>query len=98
MSPPSGDPEGYQWVPDTMTACLYTWFNGNDPDDMFYWHSSQIPDSPTGSGGNAIAFFHEYNFQAEIDELTEAAPLKRTRRSARRSTTRSRNSCTSRCP
>ena len=55
-----------------MTACLYSWFNGNDPDDMFYWHSSQIPDSPTGSGGNAIAFFHEFNFQAEIDELTEA--------------------------
>lgn len=65
-------PEGYQWVPDTMTACLYSWFNGNDPDNMFYWHSSQIPDSPTGSGGNAIAFFHEFNFQAEIDELTEA--------------------------
>ena len=33
---------------DTMTACLYSWYNGNDPDDMFYWHSSQIPDSPTG--------------------------------------------------
>jgi len=65
-------PEGYQWVPDTMTACLYSWYNGNDPDDMFYWHSSQIPDSPTGSGGNAIAYFHEFNFQAEIDELTEA--------------------------
>ena len=65
-------PEGYQWQPDTMTACLYAWFNGNDPDDMFYWHSSQIPEDPTGSGGNAIAFFHPFNFQAEIDELTEA--------------------------
>jgi peptide/nickel transport system substrate-binding protein len=65
-------PEGYQWNPDTMTACLYSWFNGNDPDDMFYWHSSQIPDSPTGSGGNAIAYFHKFNFQDEIDELTAA--------------------------
>lgn len=65
-------PEGYQWVEDTMTACLYSWFNSNDPDDMFYWHSSQIPDSPTGSGGNAIAYFHEFNFQPEIDKLTEA--------------------------
>ena len=26
-------PEGYQWNPETMTACLYSWFNGNDPDD-----------------------------------------------------------------
>lgn len=66
-------PEGYQWKPDTMTACLYAWFNGNDPDDMFYWHSSQIPDSPTGTGGNAIAYFHEFNFQEEIDTLTEDA-------------------------
>lgn len=65
-------PEGYQWNPDTMTACLYAWFNGNDPDDMFYWHSSQIPDSPTGTGGNAIAYFNKFNFQDEIDELTEA--------------------------
>jgi len=66
-------PEGYQWVPDTMTACLYSWYNGNDPDDLAYWHSSQIPDSPTGSGYNAIAYFHEFNFQEEIDKLTEQA-------------------------
>jgi peptide/nickel transport system substrate-binding protein len=66
-------PEGYQWVPDTMTACLYSWYNGNDPDDLIYWHSSQIPDSPTGSGYNAIAYFHEFNFQEEIDTLTEQA-------------------------
>ncbi|HYO30557.1 MAG TPA: ABC transporter substrate-binding protein, partial [Thermomicrobiales bacterium] len=65
-------PEGYQWNPETMTACLYAWFNSNDPDDMFYWHSSQIPDSPTGTGGNAIAYFHPFNFQEEIDRLTEA--------------------------
>jgi peptide/nickel transport system substrate-binding protein len=66
-------PEGYQWVPETMTACLYSWYNGNDPDDLAYWHSSQIPDSPTGSGYNAIAYFHEFNFQEEIDKLTEQA-------------------------
>jgi peptide/nickel transport system substrate-binding protein len=56
-----------------MTACLYSWFNSNDPDDMFYWHSSQIPPDPTGTGGNAIAYFHEFNFQEEIDALTEEA-------------------------
>ena len=65
-------PEGYQWN-EKMTACLYSWFNGNDPDDSIYWHSSQIPDSPTGSGYNATAYFHEYNFQAEIDDLTSRA-------------------------
>ncbi|MCC7276270.1 MAG: ABC transporter substrate-binding protein [Alphaproteobacteria bacterium] len=65
-------PESYQWQPDTMTACLYSWFNGNDPDDMYYWNSSQIPDSPTGTGGNAPAYFYHYNFQDEIDKLTEA--------------------------
>jgi peptide/nickel transport system substrate-binding protein len=64
-------PEGYQFDPETMTACLYAWYNGNDPDDMFYWHSSQIPDSPTGTGGNLLAYFNPFNFQAEIDELTE---------------------------
>jgi peptide/nickel transport system substrate-binding protein len=64
-------PEGYQFT-DAMTACLYSWFNANDPDDMFYWHSSQIPDSPTGSGGNLPAYFFRYNFQDRIDELTEA--------------------------
>ena len=33
-------------APDTMTACIYSWSNGNDPDDMFYWHSEQIPADP----------------------------------------------------
>ena len=33
-------------VTEKMTACLYSWFNGNDPDDMFYWHSVADPDSP----------------------------------------------------
>ncbi len=64
-------PEGYQFT-DKMTACLYSWINGNDPDDMFYWHSSQIPTSPTGTGGNIIAYFHKFNFQDEIDRLTAA--------------------------
>lgn len=67
-------PEGYQFT-DKMTACLYSWFNSNDPDDMFYWHSDQIPDSPTGSGGNLLAYFHPFNFQAEIDDLTSRAAL-----------------------
>ena len=62
-------PEGYQWTKD-MTGCLYSWFNGNDPTDTFYWNSSQIPASPTGSGGNAIAYFHHFTFQDKIDELT----------------------------
>ncbi|MER3485901.1 MAG: hypothetical protein C4345_07980, partial [Chloroflexota bacterium] len=65
-------PEGYQFT-DKMTACLYSWFNANDPDDMFYWHSSQIPSTPTGSGGNLPAYFFPYNFQAQIDDLTSRA-------------------------
>jgi len=67
-------PEGYQFT-DKMTACLYTWSNGQDPDDKFYWHSEAIPASPTGTGGNLPAYFFPYNFQLEIDELTEAARL-----------------------
>jgi ABC-type transport system substrate-binding protein len=56
-----------------MTACLFTWTNANDPDDIFYWHSSQIPTSPTASGGNLPAFFYPYSFQEEIDQLTADA-------------------------
>jgi peptide/nickel transport system substrate-binding protein len=67
-------PEGYQFT-DAMTGCLYGWSNGNDPTNRFYWHSSQIPDSPTGSGGNLPAYFHPYNFQEEIDRLTDAGDL-----------------------
>jgi peptide/nickel transport system substrate-binding protein len=67
-------PEGYQFT-EVMTAALYTWSNGNDPSDRYYWHSSQIPDSPTGSGGNLAAYFHPYNFQEEIDRLTDAGDL-----------------------
>lgn len=65
-------PMGYQFS-DQMTACLYIWTNANDPDDIFYWHSSQIPTSPTASGGNVPAFFHPYEFQTEIDSLTAEA-------------------------
>jgi ABC-type transport system substrate-binding protein len=56
-----------------MTACLYTWTNSNDPDDQFFWHSAYIPECPTCSGGNLPAYFHPYNFQAEIDDLTARA-------------------------
>ena len=62
-------PLGYQYS-DRMTGCLYTWTNANDPDDLFYWHSSQIPTSPGGSGGNLPAFFYPYSFQDDIDSLT----------------------------
>lgn len=62
-------PLGYQFS-DRMTACLYTWTNANDPDDLFYWHSSQIPTHPGGSGGNLPAFFYPFSFQEEIDNLT----------------------------
>jgi peptide/nickel transport system substrate-binding protein len=65
-------PTGYQFT-DKMTACLYTWINANDPDDMLYWHSSQIPTCPTCVGGNFPAYFFPYNFQEEIDALTEEA-------------------------
>ncbi len=67
-------PLGYQFS-DRMTGCLYTWTNANDPDDLFYWHSSQIPASPGGSGGNLPAFFYPYEFQEEIDRLTTDAAL-----------------------
>ncbi len=64
------------------TGISYTWFNGNDPDDSFYWSSSQIPNSPTGSGGNDCAYFHTFAFQKEIDDLTAAgvATLNRVKR------------------
>jgi peptide/nickel transport system substrate-binding protein len=65
-------PEGYQFT-ERMTGCLYSWTNGNDPSDRFYWHSEEIPDSPTGSGGNLVAYFQEFSFQKQIDELTVAA-------------------------
>jgi peptide/nickel transport system substrate-binding protein len=63
-------PEGYQFT-EVETAGAYSWFNYNDPDNMFYWHSSQIPDDPQGTGGNLVAYFNEFDYQDEIDELTE---------------------------
>ncbi|HEX5499044.1 MAG TPA: ABC transporter substrate-binding protein, partial [Thermomicrobiales bacterium] len=63
-------PLGYQFS-DAMTACIYAWTNGNDPDDRYYWHSSQIPPSPSGQGGNLPAFFHPYAFQQQIDDLID---------------------------
>ena len=65
-------PLGYQFS-DRMTGCLFTWTNANDPDDLYYWHSSQIPSSPTASGGNLPAFFYPFAFQEEIDALTSEA-------------------------
>jgi ABC-type transport system substrate-binding protein len=40
---------------------------------MLYWHSSQIPTSPTGPGSNWPAYFYPYEFQEEIDDLTSRA-------------------------
>lgn len=65
-------PTGYQFS-DRMTAGYYRWANVNDPDNMFYWHSSQIPTHPGGPGGNVPAFFNPYAFQEEIDDLTSRA-------------------------
>jgi peptide/nickel transport system substrate-binding protein len=65
-------PEGYQFTPDKMTAGMYSWSNVNDPDNMYYWHSSQVPPTPTGAGGNVLAYFFPLNFQARVDELTAA--------------------------
>jgi peptide/nickel transport system substrate-binding protein len=65
-------PEGYQFT-ERMTGGLYSWGNSNDPTDKFYWHSDDIPDTPTGAGGNVPAYFHKYSFQDKIDELTMAA-------------------------
>jgi peptide/nickel transport system substrate-binding protein len=65
-------PNGYQFT-DKMTASLWGWFNSNDPDDQFYWNSSQIPKTPTGAGGNVPAYFFTFNFQDKIDQLTSDA-------------------------
>ena len=67
-------PEGYQFT-DAMTAALFSWYNSNDPDNTWYWHSKWIPETPEGAGGNLPAFFFPYNFQAEIDRLTEGGEL-----------------------
>lgn len=56
----------------TMTGINYSWYNSNDPSDSFYWNSSQIPSSPTGSGGNDVGYFYRFDFQKQIDRLTNA--------------------------
>jgi peptide/nickel transport system substrate-binding protein len=65
-------PNGYQFT-QAMTAAYFSWQNSVDPDDAYYWSSTQIPTSPTGTGGNLPAYFHKYTFQAQIDQLTAAA-------------------------
>ena len=64
-------PNGYQFT-QKMTAGQYSWTNGNDPDNVFYWNSSQIPKDPESTGGNVIAYFNKFSFQKEIDDLTNA--------------------------
>jgi len=64
-------PEGYQFTK-KMTGSLWSWVNGNDPTDTFYWNSTQIPKTLTGSGGNLPAYFFQYSFQKQIDDLTTA--------------------------
>lgn len=65
-------PEGYQFT-EAMTAGLYSWYNGADPDNTWYWSSMYIPDSPTGAGGNVQAYFFPFNFQEEIDAIIDPA-------------------------
>jgi peptide/nickel transport system substrate-binding protein len=64
--------DGYQFN-GKMTAGYYRWTNYNDPDDRYYWHSASIPARPGAPGGNAPAYFHPYEFQAQIDDLTARA-------------------------
>lgn len=67
-------PDGYQWN-EKMTACLYSWFNSNDPDNRFYWSTPNIPGDPLDGGGNALCYFYPFTFQTQIDNLTDAAAL-----------------------
>jgi peptide/nickel transport system substrate-binding protein len=56
-----------------MTGVAYAWYNSSDPTDTYYWASDQIPTSPTGSGGNDVAYFYKFSFQSQIDKLTHEA-------------------------
>jgi peptide/nickel transport system substrate-binding protein len=67
-------PDGYQWN-DKMTACMYSWFNSNDPDNQYYWSTPNIPSHPLDGGGNALAYFYPFSFQTKIDQMTEGAAL-----------------------
>lgn len=55
-----------------MSGIFYAWFNGNDPDDTYYWAGSQRMTSPTSAGGNAVGYFYPFSFQGQIDRLTAA--------------------------
>jgi peptide/nickel transport system substrate-binding protein len=67
-------PDGYQWN-DKMTACMYSWFNSNDPDDQYYWSTPNIPGDPQDGGGNALCYFYPFTFQSKIDQMTVDAAL-----------------------
>jgi len=67
-------PDGYQWN-DKMTACMYSWFNSNDPDDQYYWSTPNIPGDPSDGGGNALCYFYPFTFQSKIDQMTVDAAL-----------------------
>jgi len=49
-----------------MNAVLYEWIQGAEPDDTFFWNSSQIISSKVAAGGN----FDGYS-NPEIDKLTK---------------------------
>lgn len=67
-----------------MTGISYAWFNSDDPNDRFYWNSAEIPNSPTGAGGNDVGYFYRFSFQKQIDNLTNAglATVDRAKRKA----------------
>ena len=65
-------PNGPQFT-HQMTGVAYAWYNSNDPDDRYFWNSTQIPPTPSGAGGNDVAYFHKFSFQKQIDDLTNAA-------------------------
>jgi peptide/nickel transport system substrate-binding protein len=52
------------------TGITYSWTNGNDPDDRFYWNSAFVPTSQSAVGGNGAVYFYRFQFQAAIDRLT----------------------------
>jgi peptide/nickel transport system substrate-binding protein len=62
--------DGPQYTPG-MTAIVEEFSPGDDPDDSYLWNSTAIP-KKAGGGGNVVAFFHPFTFQAQIDALTNA--------------------------
>lgn len=49
----------------SMNAVIYGWYNGAEPDDTFFWNSSQIVSKTVQAGGN----FDGYS-NPEVDKLT----------------------------